>query len=117
MLDNFGRVFTNFYENNILGYIEMLYQYPIKLVLLVIDITLVVFLIIKLLKLVKNTRAWQLLKGIALLVVVTAISSRFELKILNYILTSFMTYGVLILIVVFQPELRRALEQLRNKFN
>lgn len=112
MLENFGKVFTNFYENNILEYIEMLYQYPIKLVLLIIDITLVVFLISKFLKIVKDTRAWQLLKGIALLVIVTALSSIFELKILNYILTSFMTYGVLILIVVFQPELRRALEQL-----
>ena len=34
--------------------------------------------------------------------------------ILNYILTSFMTYGVIFLIIIFQPELRRALEQLRN---
>lgn len=112
MLENFGRVFTNFYENNILTYLQMLYQYPIKLVLLIIDITIVVFLITKFLKIVKDTRAWQLLKGIALLVIATALSSIFELKILNYILTSFMTYGVLILIVVFQPELRRALEQL-----
>ena len=112
MLENFGKIFTNFYENNILGYLEMLYQYPIKLVLLVIDITLVVYLILKLLKIVKETRAWQLLKGLALLVIVTALSAIFELRILNYILTSLMTYGVLLLIVIFQPELRRALEQL-----
>ncbi len=113
MLENFGQVFTNFYENNILNYLELLYKYPIKLVILIIDISLVIFLITKLLKIVKDTRAWQLLKGIALLIIVTALSSIFELQILNYILTSFMTYGVLILIVVFQPELRRALEQLR----
>lgn len=113
MLENFGKVFTNFYENNIMGYLEMLYQYPIKLVLLIIDISLVVFLVYKFFKLVKDTRAWQLLKGIALLLVATALSGIFELKILNYILTSFMTYGVIILIIVFQPELRRALEQLR----
>ena len=112
MLNNFGKIFTNFYENNILGYIETLYKYPIKLVLLIIDITIVTFLLIKFLKIMKNTRAWQLLKGIALLIVATALSGIFELKILNYILTSFMTYGVLILIVIFQPELRRALEQL-----
>ncbi len=112
MLENFGKVFTNFYENNILGYLEMLYQYPIKLVLLVVDITLVAFLIIKLLKITRATRTWQLLKGIALLVVGMWLSYLFELKILNYILTSIMTYGVLILIVIFQPELRRGLEQL-----
>ena len=112
MLENLGKAFTNFYENNILTYIETLYQYPIKLILLIIDITLVIFLVMKILKIVKDTRAWQLLKGIALLIVATALSSVFELKILNYILTSFMTYGVLLLIVIFQPELRRALEQL-----
>ena len=115
MLENFGKIFTNFYENNIIGYLETLYQYPIKLILLIIDLTIVVFLAIKFFKIVKDTRAWQLLKGIALLVIVTALSSIFELRILNYILTSFMTYGVLFLIVVFQPELRRALEQLRNE--
>ena len=115
MLENFGKVFANFYENNIIGYLEMLYQYPIKLLLLIIDVSLVVFLVFKFFKIVKDTRAWQLLKGIALLIIVTALSAVFELKILNYIFTSFMTYGVLILIVVFQPELRRALEQLRYK--
>ena len=114
MLENFGKIFTNFYENNIMGYLEMLYQYPIKLILLIIDISLVIFLVYKFFKIVKDTRAWQLLKGIALLIIVTALSAIFELKILNYILTSFMTYGVIILIVIFQPELRRALEQLRN---
>ena len=113
MLENFGKIFTNFYENNIMGYLETLYQYPIKLVLQIIDISLVVFLVYTFFKIVKDTRAWQLLKGIALLLIATALSGIFELKILNYILTSFMTYGVIILIVVFQPELRRALEQLR----
>ena len=112
MLENFGKIFTNFYENNILVYLETLYQYPIKLILLILDITIVTFLVIKFLKIMKDTRAWQLLKGIAFLIIVTALSGIFELKILNYILTSFMTYGVLILIVIFQPELRRALEQL-----
>ncbi|MBR6033253.1 MAG: diadenylate cyclase CdaA [Clostridia bacterium] len=112
MLENFGKIFTNFYENNILEYLQTLYQYPIKLVLLVIDITLVGFLAVKLLKIAKDTRTWQLLKGIILLVIAMGLSAVFELKILNYILTSIMTYGVLILIVIFQPELRRGLEQL-----
>ena len=112
MLENFGKIFNNFYENNILGYIEQLYKYPIKLILFILDISIVIFLIYQLLKIVKGTRAWQLLKGIVFLIIITALSSILELKILNYILTSFMTYGVLILIVVFQPELRRALEQL-----
>ena len=112
MIENFQKVFQNFYENNIVEYIELLQQYPIKLVMLIIDLTLVIFLAYKLLQIVKGTRAWQLLKGIVLLIIVTALSGILQLNILNFILTSLMTYGALILIVIFQPELRRALEQL-----
>lgn len=99
-------------QNNIMQYLELLKNNPLKLITLIIDLTIVIFLAIKLLQIVKDTRAWQLLKGIAFLVVATALSSIFNLYILNYILTSFMTYGVIILIIIFQPELRRALEQL-----
>lgn len=112
MIDNFNMNMRNLYEQDILGYLQSLYQNPIKLITLIIDIAIVIFLLVKFIKIVKDSRAWQLLKGIALLVIVTALSSLLQLNILNYILTSFMTYGVLVLIVIFQPELRRALEQL-----
>lgn len=111
MINNFN-IKINEYQNNIMGYLDTLYQNPIKLIMLILDISIVLFLAYKLLKLAKDTRAWQLFKGIVLLIIVTWISSILGLNILNYILTSFMTYGVLILIVIFQPELRRALEQL-----
>lgn len=112
MIENFIITMKNFYEQNIIGYMQTLYEYPIKLILLVLDISIVGFLGVKLLKIVKDSRAWQLLKGIALLIVATGLSSIFKLRILNYILTSIMTYGVIALVVIFQPELRRALEQL-----
>ena len=112
MIDNFNLGIKKLYEQDILGYLQSLHQNPIKLITLIIDITIVVFLLVKFIKIVKDSRAWQLLKGIALLIIVTALSSLLQLNILNYILTSFMTYGVLVLIVIFQPELRRALEQL-----
>ena len=60
----------------------------------------------------KKSRVWQLLKGIALLIVITFISNLLDLKILYFILTSFMSYGVIALLIIFQPELRRAIEQL-----
>ena len=104
--------FDNFYEDTVLAYIESLYQSPFRFLILVIDIVLVVFLAYKLVQILKGTRAWQLVKGIAFLIVTTALSSLFGLKILNNILTYFMSYGVILLIVIFQPELRRALEQL-----
>ncbi|MBQ6294537.1 MAG: TIGR00159 family protein, partial [Firmicutes bacterium] len=53
----------------------------------------------------------QLVKGIIILVFATAVSEFLSLNILHYLLNSIMTYGVLVVIVVFQPELRKALEQ------
>lgn len=104
-----------FTGQDIINYLNILKDNPIKIVMLIIDITIVLFLAIKLIKIIKETRAWQLIKGIAFLIIFTLLSSILELHILNYILTSFMTYGVILLIIIFQPELRRALEQLRNK--
>lgn len=103
-----------FTGQDIINYLNMLKNNPIKIIMLIVDITIVLFLAIKLIQIIKETRAWQLIKGIAFLIIFTMISSILELHILNYILTSFMTYGVILLIIIFQPELRRALEQLRN---
>ena len=107
----------DFTSQDILNYLGSLKNNPIKIITLIVDIVLVLFIIIKLIKIIKETRAWQLIKGIAFLIIITILSSILELHILNYILTSFMTYGVILLIVIFQPEIRRALEQLRNKQN
>ena len=112
MIDNFFSTLTTFYEQNILAYLQQLYQYPIKLVSLIIDISIVVFLLVKFIKVMKNSRAWQIFKGIIFFLIATALSSILNLHILNWILTSLTTYGVIALIVIFQPELRRALEQL-----
>lgn len=117
MIDKVGIDMQNFYEQNIIGYIKTLYENPLNLITLIIDISIVLFLLVKLLKFAKDSRAWQLLKGIALLIIATAVSNLLQLKILNFILNSIMTWGVFALIVIFQPELRRALEQLgTNKF-
>lgn len=117
MVDNFITTISQFFNTNIIGYIQELYEYPIKLISLVLDLAIVIFLFVKLIKIVKDSRAWQILKGIAFFLIVTALSSILHLNILNYILTSFMAYGVIAIIVIFQPELRRALEQLgTNKF-
>lgn len=112
MINDILNVITRTF-NNIAEY----YNTPLKVVALVIDIAIVVLLIVKFFQLIKGTRVWQLLKGIILLIIATALSNLLKLRILNYILTSVMTYGVILIIVIFQPELRRALEQLRYKQN
>lgn len=61
-------------KENILAYIQFYEQNPLKLVTLIIDLVLVLFLAYNLLKIVKDSRAWQLVKGIALLVIATWLS-------------------------------------------
>ena len=112
MIDNFMENINTYFQKNIVEYVQELYQYPIKLIPLIINLAIVVFLIYKFIKSSKKTRVWQLLKGITLYIIITALSSVLHLQILNFILTSFLSYGVIALIVIFQPELRRALEQL-----
>ena len=94
------------------AYINELKTYPWQIITAIIDVIVVAFLIYGFIKLTKKSRALQLLKGILFLVIITVLSNIFKLRILNFILTSFMTYGVIALLLIFQPELRRALEQL-----
>lgn len=84
----------------------------------IIDILIVAYAIYKLIKLVRETRAAQLIKGIILLVVAMQLSSLFNLYMVNYVLKNAMQVGVIAIFVVFQPELRRALEKMgRSKFS
>ncbi len=112
MIENLRTNLLEFYENIIVSYFSSLYESPLKIIIFIIDISLVIFLIVKAIQVMKGTRAWQLMKGIAFLILATILSSVLGFKILNNILTYLMSYGVIVLIIVFQPELRRALEQL-----
>ena len=104
--------FKVFYETKILGYINMMVEYPIKLLALAVDLAIVFYLLYKLIKMIKGTRAVQLITGIAVLLIANVLSEFLSLNILHYILNSVVTYGVLLFIVVFQPELRKTLEQM-----
>lgn len=77
-----------------------------------LDVSVVAFIIYSLIKIVRETRAEQLVKGIVILVIGYFLSYQFNLKMLSTILDSVFQFGVIALIVVFQPELRRALEQI-----
>lgn len=114
MIDKLMQDINTYFQQNVVEYLKELNEYPIKLVSLILDLAIVIYLVYKLIKASKKTRVWQLIKGIALYIVITAISSILHLRIMNYILTSVLSYGVIALIVIFQPELRRALEQLGN---
>ncbi len=112
MIINIGMNWENFYKDNILTYIKSLQSNPLQLITLIIDLSIVIFLLYCFFRIVKGSRALQLIKGIAFLVIATSLSGLCNLKILNWILTGIMNLGVIAIIVIFQPELRRALEQL-----
>ena len=104
-------------RENFLLQLQNYSQNPFKLITVIVDVSIVIFLAYHLLKIVKDSRAWQLTKGISLLVIATWLSDLLNLHILNYILSAVMNWGVILLIIIFQPEIRRALEQLgTNKF-
>lgn len=117
MGSSIGIAWENFYNENILNYFKSFHENPFELISLIIDIAIVIFLCYCFFRIVKGSRAWQLIKGIIFLVLATWLSGLFNLRILNAILTGIMNWGVIAVIVIFQPELRRALEQLgTNKF-
>ena len=111
MMNNFIQKVNEYIQHNVLEYMQSL-SHPTKLIPVILDLIIVIYLAYKLIKASRKTKLWQLLKGIALYIIITAISQILHLTILNYILTSVLSYGVIALIVIFQPELRRALEQL-----
>jgi diadenylate cyclase len=78
----------------------------------IIDIGIVSYVIYKLILIVRGTRAIQLLKGIFVVVVAWALSSWFKLSTLQWMMNQMFTFGLVGVAIIFQPELRRALEQL-----
>ncbi|WP_203364654.1 diadenylate cyclase CdaA [Bacillus sp. REN10] len=78
----------------------------------ILDILLVWFVVYKLLMIIRGTKAVQLLKGIFVIVIVRSVSGLLGLDTLSWIMQQALTWGFLAVIIIFQPEVRRALEQL-----
>ena len=76
-----------------------------------VDIIIVAFLIYGMVKLVRETRAGQLVKGLFLLVILFIISSYFNLVMVSRVLAYFFQFAFVAILIVFQPEIRKALEQ------
>lgn len=84
----------------------------------ILDILVVSYIFFKGYTLMKETRAEQLLKGIVLIIILIPVSSILKLDMLNFILNKTLTIGVLSVVIIFQPEIRRALEHLgRSAFD
>lgn len=82
----------------------------------ILDILIVSYLFYKIYGIISYTRAIQLLKGIGALLIVWYLSGQIGLRIVHFFLQNILSFGVLALVIIFHPELRRALEYLgRNK--
>ncbi|MBI0580964.1 TIGR00159 family protein [Neobacillus cucumis] len=83
----------------------------------IVDILLVWYVIYKLINVIRGTKAVQLLKGILVILLVRVVSEYLGLKTLSWMMQQAINWGFLAIIIIFQPELRRALEQLgRGRF-
>ncbi len=81
-----------------------------------VDVLIVTFLLYGVIKLIRETRAVQLVKGILLLAVLFLVSYNLDLIMLGGILRSFFQFALIVVVILFQPEIRKALEQIgRNK--
>ena len=83
----------------------------------ILDILLVAYIIYKIIFWIKETRAWVLFKGILVIFALAAVATLLKLNTILWILSNTISVGIIAVIVVFQPELRKALEQLgKGKF-
>lgn len=81
-------------------------------VMTVIDLLLVSYVLFVIMKLFRHTRALSLVKGLVALIVLLEISSIIGLRVTNYLLSTTLQIGIIAVIIIFQPEIRRALDQI-----
>lgn len=85
---------------------------PVATFINIVDVLLVWFVIYQLIKIVKGTKAVQLLKGIFVIIIVRVLTGIFHLDTLKWMMDQVLIWGILAVIIIFQPEVRRALEQI-----
>ncbi len=105
-------LFSTSYDVDLIEFYKSISKSPVQIILAVLDILIVFFFLYQILKFSKGKRVFRVLKGVIALFILTILSSILNLHIMNAILSSIMTYGVLGLLIIFQPEIRRGLEKL-----
>lgn len=84
----------------------------------VLEILILAFIIYNIIKWIKYTRAWTLFKGLSVLLVFSMFAAIMQFDVILWIIRNTISVGIIALVIIFQPELRRALEELgkRNLF-
>ncbi|MBP5416155.1 MAG: diadenylate cyclase CdaA [Clostridiales bacterium] len=108
MFENFTDFIREVFSSLDSGY--MFFGGPLDLVRYVIDILLVTFVLYSILRIIRDTRAWQLLKGVLLILAFVLVCSFLGLEMVGYIFNKLLYIIAILFVVIFQPELRHALE-------
>ncbi|MDI9498725.1 MAG: diadenylate cyclase CdaA [Bacillota bacterium] len=108
LLEALRSLIADFEQNLRLGW--LLFGSPLDIVRMVVDILVTSFVIYFILKVMADTRAWQLFKGILFILFFAAASDLIGLQTINYLLVNSISVLAIGFVVIFQPELRRALE-------
>lgn len=85
---------------------------PVNIIMDFLDIAIVTYVLYKALTLIKGTKAVQLLKGLFVIIIAKIVTTNFGLDTMDWLLQEVIRWGFLAIIIIFQPEIRRALEQL-----
>lgn len=96
-------------------YLEKMSRIPSVQIIDIVEIVIISFLMYQIMVWIKNTRAWILVKGVAVLLAFTLIAVLFHMSTIIWLAEKTLGLGVTAIIIVFQPELRKALEQLGRK--
>ena len=102
------RVLMNYFND----FIDMI---PTLSVWDVLDILVVAFIVYKVITMIHSSAASRIIRAIVLLLIATAMTNVLKLRSLNYILEKILELGIIALVIVFQPELRRALERIGGR--
>lgn len=81
----------------------------------IIEIILIAFLVYQIIRWFRSSRAWMIVKGIVVLLLFTLIASLFQFNTILWLLSNSLAFGITAILIIFQPELRRALEELGRK--
>ena len=101
---------TEFFKNDVLEF-----YWPEVHPTDIVELIILSFLIYQLIIWIKNTRAWTLLKGIVVIGVFVILAFIFKLNTILWIASKTINVGIIAIVIIFQPELRKALEQLGRK--
>lgn len=98
--------------NTIISYLHRIFSISSFRVTDIIEIIVIAFLFYEILVWFKKTRAWALVKGIVIILVIVLLAAIFQLDTILWLASKTINVGIIGLFIIFQPELRRALEQL-----